>query len=266
MEEESLMVDAAIVSSKRLRGSRTIGHVVPFALWVGVILLLQALELCMSVPRIWLPYSYALKTVVCGGLFLWYQPWLEYPRLSLRHLPLAVAAGVLVALLWILPETPQIGRTLPQAQAFYHRWLIMVPGVLPDYYNSAFYPSLPPQHLALAYSPQEAGWLLTLMKLFGSAGVIAVIEEFFFRGFFYRWLRKAAFWEVSPSLFDLQAFMTVAVIFALEHDRWFAGLLAGLVYGALALRGGVWSAALAHVVTNLLLGLYVIASGQYGFW
>jgi len=67
--------------------------------------------------------------------------------------------------------------------------------------------------------------------------------------------------------FDMQAFWTVAAVFALEHDRWAAGLLAGVVYGWLAVRtGDVWTAALAHGVTNLALGVYVIVSRQYGFW
>jgi uncharacterized protein len=104
-------------------------------------------------------------------------------------------------------------------------------------------------------------------KLAGSAAVIAVIEEFFFRGFFYRWLRAGRFWTVPLARFDAQAFWTVAGVFALEHDRWFAGLAAGVAYGFLAVRtGDVWAAAVAHGVTNLLLGLYVLASGQYGFW
>jgi CAAX prenyl protease-like protein len=143
----------------------------------------------------------------------------------------------------------------------------MMPGDLPSYYHPDFFPALPPGHASLAFSPSEAGWPLTLMKLFGSACVIAIIEEFFFRGFFYRWLRQGKFWTLPLSLLDKQAFWTVAVVFGLEHDRWLAGIFAGVVYGWLTVRTGtVWSAAIAHVVTNLLLGLYVIGSGQYGFW
>ena len=44
-------------------------------------------------------------------------------------------------------------------------------------------------------------------------------------------------------------------------------MLAGMAYGWLTVRtGSVWAAALSHGVTNLLLGVYVIASRQYGFW
>jgi membrane protease YdiL (CAAX protease family) len=250
-----------------LRHSLSAAHVLPFAVWIGVILLAQVAETFAVLPRAWYPWSYAVKSAACAGLFIWLRPWRVYPALSPRHLPLAVAAGVVVAVLWIVPETPWLGRVAPGVQTFYHRWLILMPGTLPGYFNPEFFPALPFGHLSLAYSPEEAGWALTLMKLAGSACVIAVLEEFFFRGFFYRWLRKGAFWEVPLTAFDAQAFWTVAAVFALEHDRWFAGLLAGVIYGWLAVRtGDVWAAAVAHGVTNFLLGVYVIASRQYGFW
>ena len=244
------------------------GHVAPFAVWIGVMLLLQAVETFAVVPRACFPWSYAAKSAICAGLFLWLRPWRVYPALRIGQLPLALAAGLVVAALWILPEMPWVGRASPGVQDFYHRWLIMMPGALPGYFNPDFYPALPPGHLSLAYAPEEAGWGLTLAKLAGSACVIAVIEEFFFRGFFYRWLRKGAFWEVPMGAFDAQAFWTVAAVFALEHDRWFAGLMAGVIYGWLAVRkgGGVWAAAVAHGITNFVLGAYVIASRQYGFW
>ena len=243
------------------------GHVAPFAVWIGVILLLQGLESTALCPRGFYPWSYAAKSVVCAGLFIWLKPWRVYAGLKMWHMPMALGAGIAVAVVWILPEMPWVGRTMPGVQEFYHRWLIMMPGTLPDYFDPAYFPALPPGHCSLAYSPEEAGWLLTLAKLIGSACVIAVIEEFFFRGFFYRWLRKGAFWTVPLTVFDTQAFWTVVAVFGLEHDRWFAGVLAGAVYGWLAVRtGSIWVAALAHGTTNLLLGAYVIVSRQYGFW
>jgi len=129
------------------------------------------------------------------------------------------------------------------------------------------FPALPFNHLSLAYSPAEAGWGLVALKLLGSAGVIAVIEEYFFRGFLYRWIRGTRLAVAAPIAFDAAAFWPVVVLFSLEHDRWLAGLAAGIVYGGLTVRTGrIAPAVVAHVTTNLLLGLYVIMSGQYGFW
>lgn len=252
-----------VVDGKRVAA----GHVAPFALWVGMIFLLQALGEFGLCPRWLYPWSYAVKSAACAALFLWLRPWRGYDVLRARHLPLALAVGAAVAVAWILPESPWLGRVAPGAQAFYNRWLIMMPGTFPDYYVPSLFPALPPGHPSLAYSPEEAGWTLALLKLAGSAGVIAVVEEFFFRGFFYRWLRAGSFWKVPLGVFDAQAFWTTAAVFGLEHDRWFAGALAGVAYGWLAVRtDGVWAPAVAHATTNLLLGVYVLASRQYGFW
>jgi membrane protease YdiL (CAAX protease family) len=243
------------------------GHVAPFAVWLGVIFLMQALETAGLCPRGLYPWSYAVKSAICAGLFLWLKPWRAYPSLRVTNLPMALGVGAAVAVAWIVPEMPWVGQVAPRFQDFYHRWFILMPGSLPDYFNPDFYPALPPGHLSLAFSPEEAGWPLTLAKLAGSAGVIAVVEEFFFRGFLYRWLRKSAFWTIPLTVFDASAFWGVVAVFGLEHDRWLAGLLAGVAYGWLAVRtGDVWAAALAHGATNAILGVYVIVSRQYGFW
>ena len=238
------------------------GHTIPFFLWIGVILLLQLLEGAGWCPRQLYPWSYAVKSVACLALFLAYRPWRIYPSLSVRHLPLAIAAGVLVTVLWILPETPFVARALPRFQGFSYKWLVMMPGSFPSYA-----PELPPGHLSWAYSVEEAGWGLALAKLFGSGVVIATAEEFFFRGFLYRWLQDSAFWKVRLAKFDARAFCIVLAVFAFEHDRWLAGALAGLVYGLLAVRtGDIWCCALAHGTTNTLLGIYVLHQNAYGFW
>lgn len=227
-----------------------------------MIFVLQGVEKTGIASRAMYPWAYALKAAACAALFLWLKPWRVYSPLESRNVLPAVLIGVFVALIWILPELPAIGRISPGFREFYHRWMIMMPGGLPDYY-----PELPPGNSAWSYSPREAGWVLTIAKLIGSCCVIAVIEEFFFRGFLYRWQSNTNFWKQPLTEFDLQPFLIMVLVFGLEHDRWFMGMAAGAIYGGFAiLRGDIWAAALAHGVTNFLLGLYVIITQQYGFW
>jgi len=244
------------------RGSVFAGHIAPFLLWIGVIFLLPGLErLGLDAPNLY-AWSYAVKSVLCAALFLWLKPWRVYSGLRSRNILPAVLLGAGVAALWIAPEMPSVGRLCPAFQDFYHRWLIMMPGVFPSYY-----PELPPGHSSWSYAPQQAGWFLTVMKLIGSAGVIAVIEEFFFRGFLYRWQSHGRFWRQPLTEFDWQPFLIVVLVFGLEHDRWLMGMAAGAAYGLFVIRrGDIWAAALAHGITNFLLGLYVIVTQQYGFW
>ena len=144
---------------------------------------------------------------------------------------------------------------------------LMPPADWPSYFRPDIFPALPAGHSSLAYSPAECGWPLTIAKLIGSAFVISAAEEWFFRGFLYRWLRKGDFLSVDPARYDAQAFWLVVLVFGLEHDRWLAGMMAGVVYGWLVLRTGrIGPAIVAHATTNLALGVYVILSRQYGFW
>ena len=101
------------------------------------------------------------------------------------------------------------------------------------------------------YSPERCGWWLTVAKLAASAFVIPVAEELFFR----RWL------------IDFAGFWWMVALFAVEHgERWHVGAVAGIVYGLVARRYGLWSAIIAHVVTNLGLGLVVVQYGRWQFW
>ncbi|MBQ2628881.1 MAG: CAAX prenyl protease-related protein [Kiritimatiellae bacterium] len=95
-----------------------------------------------------------------------------------------------------------------------------------------------------------AGVALLAVRLFGSAFVISAAEELFFR----KWLVGfAGFWWM-------------VALFAVEHDRWLVGAVAGAVYGWMFLRRGLGAAIVAHATTNLALGLWVLRTGQWQFW
>ena len=101
------------------------------------------------------------------------------------------------------------------------------------------------------FSPQNCGWPLTVVRLVGSAFVIAVAEELFFR----KWLMEWA------------GFGWMVALFAVEHgDRWLVGALAGIAYGLVMRRFGLRAAVVAHMTTNLALGLWVVFGEQWGYW
>lgn len=250
----------------------TASHVLPFAVWIGFIFLFEIFNASGNpLPDSWLPPAYALKSVICAALLLILRPWRFYRKSDTAGRPggiaESVAAGILLAVIWITPETPLCREYFPGFADFYNRWLIMPPASFPDYYSPVHFPALPPFHSSLSYSPERCGWFLTIAKLLGSAFVIPFAEEYFFRGFLYRWLRKSRFTEISLSEYDAYYFWIIVLIFGLEHDRWFAGMVAGALFGWLVLRTGrILPAAIAHSITNLLLAIYVIYSNQYGFW
>ena len=162
-----------------------------------------------------------------------------------RELAAGLLLGVLVTVLWIVPES----------SSFYRTWFCWPLGSLP-----------PASSAPSPYDPAVCGWALTIAKLVGSAFVIAPVEEVFFRSFLYRWLQNRDFRAVPLSRFNLSAFLWTIFLFTLEHDRPLAAALAGALYGFAAIRFRLAGAITAHVTTHLLLALHVIFSRSWAFW
>lgn len=222
-----------------------ISHVIPFAAWLLIMLL----------PGVPTPWNYAIRTVACFALFLILRPWRwGYPRLQLKHLPGAVLSGLLVLAIWILPESEWVSD-FSSFQTFYRTVGLQMPW------------EFTPAAESSPYAPEEAGWVLTLFRLGGSAVVIAVIEEFFWRSWLTRWLNKEDFLSVDPGAVSTKSIVIASLLFATAHTRWIAALLCGLIWGFYYRKTrDIWAVSIAHVITNFLLGLYVLTTGNYGFW
>jgi uncharacterized protein len=219
-------------------------HALPFAAWLAL----------MAAPGLSPAWNYALRTVVCFALWVWLSPSRWYARPRICILPPAFLVGVAVFVVWVLPESSWIERW-PAFRDFYLRWAVLPLGKIP----------VPPAEFPFA--PEVCGWPLALVRLAGSALVIAPIEEFFWRGLAYRWLIGKEFTKIDLGTLRWPILLAVSLCFGLEHDRWLAGIFAGLAYGLLMIRSrDIWAAITAHVVTNFLLGLYVLAIGAYRFW
>ncbi len=219
----------------------TVASCLPFALWIGLMSFLPATAM-----------GYAVRsgiTLVAGifGLFLVGFKSFSFPSIKdfSKSFFIGLIVGILVTIIWIYPESFDL----------YRKWLCWPIGSIPEI------PSTPSP-----YSPAVCGWSLTILKLIGSAFIIAPVEEVFFRSFLYRRLQSRDFLTIPQSRFDSSAFLWMIFLFALEHDRFFVAAIAGAAYGIIAIRYGLASAIIAHIVTNLLLALYVIHTGQWYFW
>lgn len=110
-------------------------------------------------------------------------------------------------------------------------------------------------------------WAVIGVRLAGSSLVVPPLEEVFFRSFLYRYLIRLDFLSVPLSRFHGVAFVLTALVFALEHEQWLAGVLCGFAYQALVIRKGrLGDAIVAHGITNFLLGLWVVWKGDWRFW
>ena len=113
----------------------------------------------------------------------------------------------------------------------------------------------------------QVDWLLVGLRIAGAALVVPVMEELFWRSFLMRWLDKTDFETVDPAKVRLSSVAIAAVLFGFEHNLWLAGIVAGVAYSVLYMRQrSLWSAIVAHAVTNGILGVWIVRSAEWTFW
>ena len=109
--------------------------------------------------------------------------------------------------------------------------------------------------------------LLSTLALVGAALLVPVMEELFWRSFLMRWVERAQFETVDPQRVGLKAVVLSTFVFMLAHTLWLAAIIAGLAYAWVYIRTGkLWVAVMAHAVTNGVLGIWVVMTGNWQFW
>ena len=221
--------------------SPTRAHIAPFAVFMLFLAASQWIaglgrgEFVLEYPQYWV---YPLQTVVCAIMLAmgWRQYRMAWPRLW----GFTVAIAVLVLAIWLAPQ--ELFRAAPRLEGF-------DPTVFPP--GSTLY---------------RATVAFRFIRL---AVIVPLVEEIFWRGFLLRYLVREDFENVPMGAFTAFSFIAVTLAFALEHTRpdWIPALFAGALFNAVALRTrSLSSCVLAHAVTNLLLGFYIMKTGQWGFW
>jgi uncharacterized protein len=109
--------------------------------------------------------------------------------------------------------------------------------------------------------------LLVVSRLAGAVLVVPVMEELFWRSFLIRYIISQDFTRVAIGRFTWPSFIITVVLFGLEHNLFLAGMAAGIAYNLVVYHTrSITACILAHSITNLALGIYVINSGKWHFW
>ena len=211
---------------------------VPFVVFMALLALRGYLPDSLGVDARWI---YGVQTVIVAGLLAWY--WRDYGELVRQNLPdardtgWAVVVGIAVFALWVQLDAPwmQLGTA-----------------------TASFVPLDADGRLI---------WPLVLLRLAGAALVVPVMEELFWRSFLMRWVQHPGFERVDPQTVGVKAIVVSTFVFTLAHTLWLAAVVAGLAYALLYRHTGkLWSAVIAHAVTNGLLGVWVLATRRWEFW
>ena len=113
--------------------------------------------------------------------------------------------------------------------------------------------------------PVAALWIT--FRVLGSVVVVPVVEELAFRGYLLRRFLATDFTSVSFARFGWASFLGSSVAFGLLHERWLAGILAGMLFAlAQYRRGRLDDAIQAHAVTNLLIAAHAIGWQRWSLW
>ncbi len=109
--------------------------------------------------------------------------------------------------------------------------------------------------------------ILAISRIFGAVLVVPVMEELFWRSFLIRYIINQDFEKVPLGKFTWSSFVITTVLFGFEHNFFLAGIMAGIAYNLLFYyTKSLSQCVLAHAVTNLALGLYVLCTGKWYFW
>jgi CAAX prenyl protease-like protein len=111
-------------------------------------------------------------------------------------------------------------------------------------------------------------WSFLAIRFAGLVVVVPVIEEFFVRGFLMRYIDSQEWDSVPLGNATWLSVGGVAVYGLLSHP---AEPLSAVVWFSMVtwlyLRTkSIWDCVLAHAITNLLLGLYVVGTGNWELW
>ncbi|MEY2519818.1 MAG: protease family protein [Verrucomicrobiota bacterium] len=215
-----------------------------FTLPMGVFLFLLALvsalrkvggSFWLGSPEYWI---YPAQTIICGGLLLWSRKEFEFRAPS--RILFTLGIGLLVFLLWVAPQ---------QFLGFAPRRIGFDPGI---------------------FAGQPAAyWTTIVFRFVRLVVVVPVVEEIFWRGFLLRYLINERFYRVEFGTFSWHSFGIVTAAFAFSHSPadWIAALITGALYNFVAYRTlSLTSCILAHALTNLALGVWIMNTRQWGFW
>lgn len=194
---------------------------------------------------------YPIKTFVVGLTLAWLWPrFPSFGPLTKETKWLSVAVGVAGFALWVGLDPVWVEHKDPTA------------GFNPYTFKDS------------GWGPAMA-WGLIAFRLIGAVCIVPIMEEVFWRGFLMRFLitEKTGivnddFEKVPIGTFRWFSFVVTTAIFASVHGpQWPLGVVVGILYGWWFVRTkSLGAVIIAHAVTNLLLGVYVLVSQRWYFW
>lgn len=131
------------------------------------------------------------------------------------------------------------------------------------------------KHSRAAFNPLEElkhnpTWMYTFLaiRMLGLVLIIPIAEEFFTRGFLMRYIEDIDWDQIPMGMATWKSVVGILVYGAIAHPGELVAALAwfGLITWMYLRTKNVWDCVIAHGLTNLLLGIYVLTTGTWELW
>ncbi|MFI5385241.1 MAG: CAAX prenyl protease-related protein [Fimbriimonadales bacterium] len=185
-------------------------------------------------------WIYFVKIATVLAALIWVRPTWGDIRWETKLIPLATAVGLLLFLVWVGVERaivyPHLGN-----RSSYNPWAMIYGQGL----RSAFLAA----------------------RFFGLVLLVPFMEELFWRSFGLRYATQTDFKALPIGKFSRTGALLTCAVFALSHPEWAPALIFAAAMTILVWKTkSIFACIVAHAVTNLALGVYVVTQGVWTLW
>ena len=262
-----------------IRNNKTLAYVVPFLafmvfLSLDLVLSATGFKVDNEYAGAWYQYHteqwiYPLQSIVCFGIILFF--WKQYEFRPLKGWIFGAVVGAVGIVLWVLPamlygplgvkDWPSFELSFPLLLDNKPIWSLFGLAERPDGFDASWFREEEPFWYACA----------TGMRFFRMVVVVALVEEIFWRGFLLRYLidPDKPFTKTAFGTYQAKAFWIVVGLFMVAHapEDWLGAVLFCILANWVAIRTkSLFACVICHAVANLLLGIYVMVTQQWGYW
>ena len=210
----------------------------------------------LTIPGNYYPVVYTIKVAATFAVLLCFVG--VYRQWPLRVSMLAVVVGLVGGVLWLvcsyLNPTGHLADWLGPEHWLYS-WI--APGQRAAYNPLA----------AEALGPTAMGYLFLTVRFIGLALLVPIIEEAFLRAFLMRMVMHDSWASIPFGQVNRMAVAVGIAVPVLYHPEHLAALVwFSLVTWLMVRTKNYWDCVAAHAITNLMLGIVVVATGWWELW
>lgn len=207
-------------------------------------------------------WAYPLQTAVCLGLVAWWWPSYKFGHIRARGMAFGALIGAVGIAVWLFPSWlhGQLGIVDDPEHIPWYRTAVGVVSRAEPGFDPTIWKDSP-----------GVFWTVIVVRFLRMTVAVAFLEELFWRSFLWRTVADPYrdFHKVPIGQFSARALAATVPLFALAHTPpdYLAAIFWALgVSWVLVKTKSLGACVLCHAVSNFLLGVYIMRTGQWGLW